>query len=182
VVVGTASVLHRAELRRRRPAVIAFLDFDAELLATRYRAAEQAFWLLVRAAHLLMQRDRADGRVLVQTRQPDHEVLVAAREADPGVVVAGERARRQVLELPPYVALAELVGDEPAVTTAIDALRGLDHQAAGVSVLGPLASGTEVRALVRAAEPDALSDALLAVVPPARTSGRLRVAVDPPRV
>jgi primosomal protein N' len=118
----------------------------------------------------------------VQTRQPDHEVLVAAREADPGVVVEAERVRRRVLALPPFVALAELAGDEAAVTSAIDALRGLDQQAAGVSVLGPLVSGTEVRALVRAAEPDALSDALLAVAPPARSSGRLRVAVDPPRV
>jgi primosomal protein N' (replication factor Y) len=182
VVVGTESVLHRAELRRRRPGVVAFLDFDAELLATRYRAAEQALWLLVRAAHLLMQRERADGRVLVQTRQTDHVVLVAARDADPGVVVDGERARRRVLELPPFVALAELAGDLPAVAAAVDALRRLDHQAAGLSVLGPIAAGTESRALVRAPMPDALSEALLAVVPAARGDGRLRVVVDPPRV
>jgi primosomal protein N' (replication factor Y) len=182
VVVGTESVLHRAELRRRRPGLVAFLDFDAELLATRYRAAEQALWLLVRAAHLLMQRERTDGRVLVQTRQPDHEVLTAARDADPGIVVDGERARRRLLELPPFVALAELSGDTAAVTAAVDALRGLDAQASGVAVMGPIVTGTDARALVRAPDRGTLSDALLARAPAARAGGRLRVVVDPPRV
>ena len=38
VFVGTEAVLHRV----RNVDVVAFLDFDAELLAPRYRAAEQA--------------------------------------------------------------------------------------------------------------------------------------------
>jgi primosomal protein N' (replication factor Y) len=182
VVVGTESVLHRADLRRRAPGVVAFLDFDAELLATRYRAAEQALWLLVRGAQLLMRRGRDRARLLVQTRQPEHEVLVAAREADPGVLVDGERARRRLLSLPPFAALAELTGDAAALTVALDALRGLEHQAAGVSVTGPLERGGDVRALVRAPDADALSAALHHVMPAARAHGRLRIAVDPPRV
>ncbi len=35
IVVGTASVLHRPEVRRARPTLVAFLDFDQELLAPR---------------------------------------------------------------------------------------------------------------------------------------------------
>ena len=50
VIVGTEAVLHRDEVRRRRPGLVAFVDFDAELGAPRYRAAEQALWLVVRAA------------------------------------------------------------------------------------------------------------------------------------
>jgi primosomal protein N' len=129
-----------------------------------------------------MLRPRGDARLLVQTRQPDHELLIAARDADPGVVVDGERARRRALSLPPFVALAELSGDAVAVHGALDGLRGLEHQAAGVSVLGPLGEGSDARALVRAPDADTLSDALLAVLPGARALGRLRAAVDPPRV
>jgi primosomal protein N' (replication factor Y) len=182
VIVGTESVLHRVELRRRRPLVVAFLDFDAELLAPRYRAAEQALWLLVRAAHLLMQRRRDETRVLVQTRQPDHEVIVAAREARPELVVEGEMARRRALSLPPYVALAECSGESAAVDAALDGLRTFEHQAAGVVALGPLGGSGESRGLVRAPDADTLSTALAAVLPAARAKGRIRIAVDPPRV
>jgi primosomal protein N' (replication factor Y) len=182
VIVGTESVLHRSEVRRRAPQLVAFLDFDAELLAPRYRASEQALWLLVRAAHLLARRPRPETRVLVQTRAPGHEVLVAARDADPAVVTAAERERRTALALPPFVALAELTGESAAVDAAVDELRGLEHQAAGVSVLGPLVTGTETHALVRALDPATLSTALAAATPAARAKGRLRAAVDPPRV
>ena len=44
VYVGTEAVLHRVPAAD----VVAFLDIDAELLAPRYRAAEQAMALLVR--------------------------------------------------------------------------------------------------------------------------------------
>jgi primosomal protein N' (replication factor Y) len=182
VLVGTESVLHRAEVRRRAPRLVAFLDFDAELLAPRYRAAEQALWLLVRAAHVLARRPRAETRLLVQTRVANHEVLVAVRDADPAPVTAAERDRRTALALPPFVALAELSGEAVALDAAVDELRGLEHQAAGVSVLGPLVVGTDTRALVRALDPATLSTALATVLPAARAKGRLRAAVDPPRV
>ena len=38
IVVGTEAVLHRPDIRRRRPTLVAFLDLDQELLAPRYRA------------------------------------------------------------------------------------------------------------------------------------------------
>ena len=46
VVVGTEAALHHV---RAPVGVVAFLDFDQELLAPRYRAAEQALGLLARA-------------------------------------------------------------------------------------------------------------------------------------
>ena len=76
VIVGTEAALHRVPRDRERPArLVAFLAFDEELLAPRYRAPEQALWLLVRGARLL--GPRSDGGVLlVQTRMPGHDVLV----------------------------------------------------------------------------------------------------------
>src|SRR6185436_12260005 len=78
VLVGTEAVLQRVEVRRQRPVLVAFLDFDQELLAARSRAAEQALWLVVRAARLVAGHDRSRTRVLVQTRTPDHDVVRAA--------------------------------------------------------------------------------------------------------
>ncbi|MEX2099979.1 MAG: hypothetical protein WEB19_01060, partial [Acidimicrobiia bacterium] len=64
VLVGTEAVLHRAPVVPDRPVrLVAFLELDQELLAPRVRAAEQALWLLVRAARLL--GPRADGGVLL---------------------------------------------------------------------------------------------------------------------
>ena len=61
VLVGTEAVLHRADAAPAGIELVAFLEFDQELLATRYRAAEQALWLLVRAARVVGGR-RGDGR------------------------------------------------------------------------------------------------------------------------
>ena len=71
--VGTEAVLHRVT----EADAVAFLDFDQELLAPRYRAVEEALALLARAARLVGGR-RPGARVLVQTRVPNHEVLDAA--------------------------------------------------------------------------------------------------------
>jgi primosomal protein N' (replication factor Y) len=154
----------------------AFLEFDQELLATRYRAAEQALWLLVRAARLVGVRS-GPGRILVQTRVPDHEVLAAARQADPTLVTDAERDRRRRLGFPPFGGLAEISGEAPAVTAACAALAGRPT----LTVLGP--SGTPPRALVQAATVTDLCDGLAATdLAGARAQGRLRVEVDPLRV
>src|SRR6185312_9104725 len=101
VLVGTEAVLHRAE----HADVVAFLDLDAELLAPRYRAAEQAMTLLVRAARLVGGR-AGGGRLLVQTFLPRHEVLQAVLHADPSRAAKVELSRRELLGLPPFAALA----------------------------------------------------------------------------
>ena len=68
---------------------MAFLDFDQELLAPRYRAGEEAMSLLIQAARLVGRREKG-GRVVIQTRIPQHPVLQAAVNADPGSLARSE--------------------------------------------------------------------------------------------
>ena len=164
VVVGTEAVLHRL----RGAAAVAFLDLDAELLAPRYRAAEEAMALVARAARLVGPRS-GGGRLLLQTRLPDHEVVAAALHADPARVAEAEAPRRAALGFPPAAAVASVSG--AAAEAFVAPLRGT----LGLEVLGPL----DGRWLVRAPDVAVLCDALAAVPRPA---GRLRVAVDPLRL
>jgi primosomal protein N' (replication factor Y) len=173
IAVGTEAVLHRVGPDPARPVrLVAFLDFDQELLAPRYRAAEQALWLLVRAARIVGPRADA-GMVLVQTRLPTDPVVVAVRDAALEPVLAAELERRRTFAFPPFAGLAELSGATDAVAAACEALRP------SVDVLGP----TDDRALLRAANTSVLCDALAATdLSGARAQGRLRVEVDPLRV
>ncbi len=164
VYVGTEAVLHRIA----RADTVAFLDFDAELLAPRYRAGEQAMALLARAARVVGPRS-AGGRLLVQTFLPRHEVLQAVLLADPGRFAAVERTRRAQLRFPPVAAVAVVEGS--GANQLAEALRA----DLGVEVVGP-ADGAY---LVRAATWDDLGAALTAV--PRPPGSRIRVEVDPPR-
>lgn len=164
IYVGTEAVLHRVPAAD----VVVFLDLDAELLAPRYRANEQALALLVRAARLVGGRDRG-GRIVVQTSVPRHEVLDAVLHADPGRLAESERQRRASSRMPPAAALAAVSG--PAAPTFVEHL----GQPGAVEVLGPV----DGRWLVRADDHRTLCDALAAVP---RPSGRLRVEVDPLRI
>jgi primosomal protein N' (replication factor Y) len=174
VLVGTEAVLHR--LTRNGPLpprLVAFLAFDEELFAARFRAHEQALWLLARAGRLLGPRG-VGGVVLLQTRVPDHAVVRAATTGDLDEFTREESTTRRLLELPPFGGLAELAGAPEAVALAaavVDDSR--------VSVLG----GRDGPALVRAPSPAVLADVLARTdFGPARARGRLRVEVDPPRV
>jgi primosomal protein N' (replication factor Y) len=172
VVVGTEAVLHRTDSAD----AVAFLDFDAELLAPRLRAGEEALALLARAARLMAGAaepatgGRSPGRLLVQTRLPQHDVLTSAALADPSRLAASEIEVRQALDLPPFSALASLSG--ASADPYGEALRAAAPST--VTVIGPVDGVWTVRARDHAA----LSD-LLAAVP--RPPGRLRVAVDPVR-
>jgi primosomal protein N' (replication factor Y) (superfamily II helicase) len=164
VYVGTEAVLHQVH----RADVVAFLDFDQELLAPRYRAAEEALTLLARAARIV--GDRAGrGRVVVQTRMPRNEAVQAALQANPALLSDAERTRRTELGYPPFAALAEVSGQ--GGPQFVDAL----GRPLGVEVLGP----RDGRWLLRAANHQTLCDALAATP---RPKARLRLAVDPPRV
>ena len=165
IVVGTEAVLHQAH---GQVGAVAFLDFDQELLAPRYRASEEALGLLALGARLLGAR-AAGGRLLVQTRHPRHPVLDAVLRAAPERAAAADRSQRADLRFPPYAALAAVSG--PAAPAFIDAL----GTPLAVEVLGP-AHG---RWLLRAPDHGTLCDAL-AVTP--RPAGRVRIEVDPPRV
>ncbi len=162
VYVGTEAVLHRVP----RADVVAFLDIDTELLAPRYRAAEQALALLVRGARLTGGR-RAGGRLLVQTFLPRHDVLQAALLADPGRLVEPERARRLLLGLPPYAALAAISGS------------GSDDVAAALRAGGIEVGGGDGRWTGRAPTWEQLGTAIISAPRPPRS--RVRVEVDPPR-
>jgi primosomal protein N' (replication factor Y) len=164
VTVGTEAVLHRAD----HADAVAFLDFDQELLAPRYRAAEEAMALLVRAARVTGPR-LGGGRVLVQTRLPKHEVIEGALHADASRVSAAETERRRALGYPPFAAMAVVSGE------AADAFVAHLARPAGVAVVGP----TDGRWLVRAPDHETLCGAL-AETP--RPPGRLRIEVDPLRL
>jgi primosomal protein N' (replication factor Y) len=159
VFVGTEAVLHRIH----EADVVAFVDLDAELLAPRYRAAEQAFALLVRAARLLGPRRRG-GRLLVQTFVPQHDVIQAALLADPGRLAKAEAGRRRDLSLPPFGALAAVSGP------------GAEEFVGATSLLAARAGDGF---LVRADDWMTLGTALAET--PRPKAARVRIEVDPPR-
>ncbi len=154
--VGTEAVLHRVGSAD----VVAFLEFDSELLAPRFRSAEHALALVVRAG-------RIGAEVLVQTFTPDHEVIRAAIHGDPSIVIDGERARRTALRLPPYAALARVSGEGADVFVAALARTGLEVGGTGDY-------------LVRANDWTTLGEALNATE--RRAGSRIRIEVDPFRV
>ncbi len=172
VVVGTEAVLHRVP----SAGAVAFLDFDRELLAARFGAAEHALSLLARASRVVGGRS-ARGRVLVQSRMPDHEVISAVLHSDPSIVAADERARRFELGLPPFGALA-LVSGEGA-----GEMLGLKEPETGAGEAVALAGGLESseiapgRWLVRGANHRVLCDVISSVR--GDGGGRLRIEVDP---
>jgi primosomal protein N' (replication factor Y) len=164
VIVGTEAVLHRV----RAADLVAFLDFDQELLAARYRANEQALALLARAGRIVGGR-KAGRRVLLQTRLPDHEVIDAAVHGDPSRLAASERVRREALGFPPFSALALISG--PSAPELAERLAGVDT----VELIGP----DNDRWLVRAPNSRVLADAFSTA---GRPPGRLRIEVDPLRI
>lgn len=160
--LGTEAVLHGPPADS---AAVVFLEFDQELTATRYRAAEEALGLLARAAR------RVDGRrgvVVIQTRLPDHEVVRAALRADPALVLDAEMARREDVGFPPAVTMVLIGGDAaPRFVERLGQPPGVDIQRRGATWL---ARSTDRRTLLDA----------LASVP--RPPGRLRLQVDPVRL
>jgi len=164
IQIGTEALLYRSS----RADVVAFLDFDQELAAPRFRAAEHAMALIIRAGRLVGPRHRS-GEVLIQTHLVDHEVLAAAVIGDPGSLAAHTAERRQVLQLPPFSALAEIAG------AGMDEFVASLELAEGVTV----AVGAD-HTLIRAGSTDALCNTLATGVRPPRS--RLRIAVDPPRL
>ncbi|MHB8497600.1 MAG: primosomal protein N' family DNA-binding protein [Acidimicrobiales bacterium] len=161
LVVGTEAALFRVDHAQ----LVAFLDMDQHLLAPRYRAGEESLALLALAARVVGGRD-AGGRILVQTGLAEHDVLTAAARADPARTIAPERAIRRMLGLPPFGALATVVG--PGAPELAGRIGGVE----GVSVSR---TGDE-RWSLRAVDQRTLCDALARL---GRPAGRVRIEVDP---
>jgi len=164
IFIGTEAALHRVH----DAGLVAFLDLDQELLAPRYRAAEEVFALLMLASRRVGGR-HLGGSVVVQTRRPDHEVVLAALHADPAIVSRAELPRRRLLGFPPAASIA-LVGG----TAAPGYIERLGEPA-DVDVLGP----EDGQWLLRSRHRGRLQDALAATD---RPPGRLRLQVDPARL
>ena len=157
VYVGTEAALYRVPSAD----VVAFLEFDSEMLAPRFRAAEQALALIIRAGRLAPE-------VLVQTFSPDHEVIRAAAAGNPDEVVRVERQRREMLGFPPFGALASISGTG---SSEVVGQLGSDVQVGGDDVTGYV---------VRADDWTTLGLALNATERP--KGSRVRIQVDPPRL
>jgi primosomal protein N' (replication factor Y) len=157
VHVGTEAVLHRVH----EADVVAFMEFDSEMLAPRFRAAEEALALIVRAG-------RIASEVIIQTFTPEHEVIRAARRGDPTIVTDAERARRRLLSLPPFAALARVSGD------------GSDEFATALQLAGLDVGRGERDHLVRGTDWMSLGTTLNSTDRP--PGSRIRIEVDPPRV
>ena len=164
VFVGTEAVLHRLD----RADAVVFLDIDAELLAPRFRASEQALDLIAHGARLASPAGpSAGGEVVLQTSVPHHEVIAGLAAGDLSAHVSAETARRQRLRLPPFGALAEISG--AGTKEAVAHLQS--------SLLVEVA-GDDQRALVRSSSWESLSEALLGLP---KGKQRVRIAVDPSR-
>ncbi len=172
IVVGTEAVLHQIDTAD----TVVFLDFDSELMAPRYRAAEQALGLLARAARIVGGRS-GGGRILIQTRDPQHRVIAAVVKADIESFTSFEHRLRLAGNFPPVSALAQVSGAGAA--KAVESMMSrLD-----VEVMGPNAAG---HYLLRSPDSATLAQALielrLATPSSSTKSGSYRIAVDPPRV
>ena len=176
VFIGTEAVLHR--LPPGPPVLLAaFLDFDQELLAPRYRAAEQALGLLARGG--------PPGRAARRRRPPAHPDPAARPRGPRGRPAGGPDHRRRGRAAPARGARRthrsarspRCAATRAAVTTLIDGLRELDD----VDVFGPTTAASGLQALLHSADVQILCDALDQTAAAARAAGRLRIAVDPLR-
>ena len=164
VLMGTEAALYQAA----DADLVAFLDFDRELTAPRFRANEQAMAQLARAARLL-RRSTADALLMIGTRLIDHVVIRSVRESSPEILSEYDRSLRQRLRFPPFGSLAEISG-----ASAPEFIRRLGSPE-GITV----SQSEDGRWIVRSPDAEALIDALNEVE---RPKGRLRVAVDSTRL
>jgi len=161
--VGTEAIFHRVDSTD----LVAFLDFDQEILAPRYRAAEEAMSLIAQAARLVGPRE-SGGRILIQTRVPEHPVLQAAINADPGSVARIELEMRKQLRQPPEAHWAVVSGSSAA--EFVERLGNPD----GLEVM----NSNNKRWRIRSDDRQLMLELLSKVE---RPTGRLRIEINPLR-
>jgi primosomal protein N' (replication factor Y) len=168
--VGTEAALHRV----RDVDTVVFLDIDQEISAPRYRAAEITLALVVHAARLVA-RKTSDGLVMIQSMLADHALLRGLAVHDLSEFVYEEMARRQLMQLPPYGALAQVSG------TGVDQLADILRS----NVLLQVSATNKDAVLVKSADwetlANSMSDALVAASTRGKKTLRTKTQIDPPR-
>jgi primosomal protein N' (replication factor Y) len=168
--VGTEAALHRV----RDVDTVVFLDIDQEISAPRYRAAEITLALVVHAARLVV-RKTSDGLVMIQSMLADHALLRGLAVHDLSEFVYEEMARRQLMQLPPYGALAQVSG------TGVDQLADILRS----NVLLQVSATNKDAVLVKSADwqtlANSMSDALVAASTRGKKTLRTKTQIDPPR-
>jgi len=174
--VGTEAALHRV----RDVDTVVFLDIDQEISAPRYRAAEITLSLVVHAARLVARKTRGssnkgDGLVMIQSMLADHALLRGLASHDLSEFVHGEMARRKLMQLPPYGALAQVSG------TGVDQLAGILRS----NVLLQVSATNKDSVLVKSADWEMLASSILDALVTASSRGkktlRTKTQIDPPR-
>ena len=155
ILVGTEAALHR----RIDVDEVWFLDADQEWAAPRFRAVECFVALIGRAARLVGRR----GTVAIQTADPSSPVADLIARLDLDALARRERDIRQRLDLPPFGAIARVVGDVDLPAPRLGASATAHH-------------GRDI--LVKGRD----RGDVLALVAEMRASGRVRAYLDPPRV
>ena len=112
VYIGTEAALHRVSSAD----VVVFLDFDNELFAPTYRAGEQAWTLLIHATRLLKGSSKA--LIVLQSQDASNTQYTDFVSPDPQLLIEREQKKREVMQLPPYAAMARVVFADPTFNPA----------------------------------------------------------------
>jgi primosomal protein N' (replication factor Y) (superfamily II helicase) len=144
VVVGTEAVWQRV----RRCGVVIFVDFDQYLLAPRESARRAAITAVGKAGRLVGSRREGRGHVVLQTRRGEDAVVDALLRASFDDIVREDVATAELLELPPYGAIATVSGE------------GAAQFVAGLSVPGVSVHATNEGFEVRSRDVAVLTSAL----------------------
>ena len=148
IVVGTEAIFRHV----RRCGVVIFVDFDQYLLGTREEARRDAIYAVAKSGRLVGGRRDGRGAVLVQTRRSDDDVITALEHADFERFMQDEVETAQLLELPPFGAIAEIGGVAgPAYVEALRAA-GVSVQSVGERFIVRAPSNVELRLLLAKAE------------------------------
>jgi primosomal protein N' len=159
VVVGTEAIFSRV----RRCSLVVFVDFDQYLLAPRERARREGILAVAKAGRLVGARSEGRGSVMLQTRRGDDKVLQSLVAVDLTPIQVQDVIDARELEIPPFVARAEISGESAAAFVA-------SITASSVAI-----TSVDEVFTVTAATHEELSTALLAAV---RPPGRLRLAIE----
>ncbi len=158
-----------------RPSLAVIVDADGLILASHYRAVEEALRIMARVAGIVSEA--SGSRTMVQTAMPDHPIFEALRRADPVPLLVQETQARASFGYPPAgeLLVVEIRGG------AVDDVDAQIARAAGdATVHGPAATPRGRRWLIQGADLAGCRTALRSLVQTWRDAGAtVRVDADP---